>query len=71
MPRLRRRLGRQPGSFRVPGGWVTATGAFLVSGLLLVQVRLEAVLVTTLFLGAGAVLFWVVRRRRPGAREVS
>jgi amino acid transporter len=71
MPRLRRRLGHLPGSFRVPGGWVTATGAFLVSGLLLVQVRLDAVLVTALFLLAGALLFWAVRRSAPRAREVS
>ncbi|MFU8822139.1 MAG: APC family permease [Gammaproteobacteria bacterium] len=62
MPRLRRRFGDSPGSFRVPGGWVTAAGAFVVSGLLLLQVRLDAVLVTGAFLLAGAVLYWLVRR---------
>jgi len=62
MPRLRRRFGDAPGRFRVPGGWVTAAGAFMVSGLLLVQVRLDAVLVTAVFLLAGAVLYRVVRR---------
>lgn len=64
MPRLRRRFGAAPGSFRVPGGWFTAAGAFGVSGLLLVQVRLDAVLVTAAFLLAGAVLYRVVRRTR-------
>jgi hypothetical protein len=62
MPRLRRRFGDTPGSFRVPGGWVTAAGAFVVSGLLLLQVRLDAVLVTAAFLLAGAALYRVVRR---------
>jgi amino acid transporter len=57
MPRLRRHFGEVPGRFRVPGGWVTAAGAFLVSGLLLVQVRLDAVLVTAAFLLAGAAFY--------------
>lgn len=72
MPRLRRRFGDMPGSFRVPGGWVTAASAFAVSGLLLLQVRLDAVLVTAAFLLAGAALFRVVRRRaRPTAGPAS
>ena len=69
MPRLRRRFGAVPGSFRVPGGWFTAAGAFGVSGLLLVQVRLDAVLVTAVFLLAGAVLYRVVRRGRGAAHS--
>jgi amino acid transporter len=64
MPRLRRHFGDAPGRFRVPGGWITAAGAFLVSGLLLVQVRPDAVLVTAAFLLAGALLYWSVRRER-------
>jgi amino acid transporter len=62
MPRLRRRFHDAPGRFRVPGGWVTAAGAFVASGLLLLQVSLVAVLVTAIFLLAGALLYWAVRR---------
>ena len=65
MPRLRRRFGDIPGSFRVPGGGFTAVGAFLVSGLLLLQVRPDAVLVTAGFLLLGSLIYWGVRR---GAR---
>lgn len=65
MPRLRRRLGSAPGGFRVPGGGFTALGAFLVSGLLLLQVRAAAVLVTAAFLLAGALIQAWVRRSRP------
>ena len=71
MPRLRRQFGDTPGSFRVPGGWVTAAGAFVVSGLLLLQVRPDAVVVTAGFLVAGAVLYWLVRRgTRPANQEL-
>jgi amino acid transporter len=62
MPRLRRRFGGTPGSFRVPGGWFTGLGAFLVSGLLLLQVRAEAVLVTAGFMLAGALVYAWARR---------
>ena len=63
MPRLRRRFADMPGRFRVPGGWVTAGGAFIVSGLLLVRVRLDAVLVTAAFLLAGAAIYaWMQRK---------
>jgi amino acid transporter len=62
MPRLRRSFHDAPGRFRVPGGWVTAAGAFVASGLLLLQVSLVAVLVTAIFLLAGALLYWAVRR---------
>ena len=67
MPRLRRRFGGQPGSFTVPGGWITAVGAFVVSGALLLQVRPSAVLVTAGFLAAGAVVYWASRRRTASA----
>jgi amino acid transporter len=63
MPRLRRRFGGQPGSFTVPGGWITAASAFVVSGALLLQVRPSAVLVTAGFLAVGAVVHWASRRR--------
>jgi amino acid transporter len=68
MPRLRRRFGDTPGSFRVPGGWFTGLGAFLVSGLLLLQVRAEAVLVTAGFMLAGALVYAWARLggRTPG-----
>lgn len=64
MPRLRRHFGGSVQHFRVPGGWLTAAGAFLVSALLLVQVQLDAVLVTAAFLFLGAALYWQVRRSR-------
>jgi amino acid transporter len=64
MPRLRRNLGKLPGRYRMPGARVVPVFAFLVSGLLLLQVRLDAVLVTAAFLLAGVGLFWLVRRRR-------
>jgi amino acid transporter len=63
MPRLRRRFGGQPGSFTVPGGWITAVGAFVVSGVLLLQVRPSSVLVTAAVLAVGAVVHWASRRR--------
>jgi amino acid transporter len=66
MPWLRRHFAAAPGHFRVPGGWLTAGGAFLVSGLLLLQVRPDAVGVTLLFLLAGAVLYaWMHRQHAP------
>jgi amino acid transporter len=68
MPRLRRHFGDDRAYFRVPGGWVTAAGAFLVSALLLVQVQVDAVLATAAFLLAGALVHWLVRRGRRGER---
>jgi amino acid transporter len=62
MPRLRRRFGDTPGAFRVPGGWFTAAGAFGVSGLLLLQVRPGAVLVTAAVLAIGAGIHLACRR---------
>ncbi|MEI2421913.1 hypothetical protein V6O07_16675, partial [Arthrospira platensis SPKY2] len=62
MPRLRRRFGDTPGAFRVPGGWFTAAGAFGVSGLLLLQVRPDAVLVTAAVLAIGAGIHLACRR---------
>lgn len=62
MPRLRRRSGGTPAGFRLPGGWAVPAGAFLVCGLLLTQVGLDAVLVTGAFLAAGAAMYWTVRR---------
>lgn len=60
-------FGDTPGSFRVPGGWFTALGAFLVSGLLLLQVQADAVWVTAGFLLAGAVIHaWTARYGRAG-----
>jgi amino acid transporter len=64
MPRLRRHFGDVPGSFRLPGGWAVPAGAFIVSGLLLIRVEVEAVLVTAAFLAVAAALYWLMRRRR-------
>lgn len=64
MPRLRSRFRDAPQHFRVPGGWFTAAGAFVVSALLLIQVRLDAVLVTAAFLAVGGALYWWVRRKK-------
>lgn len=69
LPRLRRRFADRPAAFRVPGGWFTAGGAFLVSGLLLLQVSADAVLVTAALLGAGALVHWRERRRRAASAE--
>jgi amino acid transporter len=64
MPRLRRRLDDVPGCFRLPGGWSVPAGAFIVSGLLLVRVEVESVLVTAAFLAVAAALYWLMRCRR-------
>ncbi len=63
MPRLRKRHGFQTDAFRTPGGWSIPVGAFLVCGLLLTQVSAQSVMVTSVFLLAGAVLYWLVRQR--------
>lgn len=63
MPRLRAQHGDAGDAFRVPGGWTVPVGAFLVCGLLLVQVSVSAVVVTAAFLGAGAGIFLTMRRR--------
>ena len=62
MPRLRKEFGDAPERFRLPGGWLIPVTAFVVSGLLLLQIELESVLVTAAFLFAGALLYWQVRR---------
>lgn len=64
MPRLRRRFGHRPDSFRLPGGWTIPLVAFCASALLLLEVHQAAVLVTALFLVAGLVLYWLVQLRR-------
>lgn len=62
MPRLRHSAGLHTAGFRVPGGWIIPVGAFAVCGLLLTQVRIDAVLVTAAFLVAGGILYALVRR---------
>ncbi len=64
MPRLRREFGERAGRFRVAGGWTIPAGAFLVSGLLLIQVQPDAVLVTVVWMAIGAGLYVLVRRQR-------
>lgn len=63
MPRLRRHHGKQPGRFRIPGGWSVPAMAFVVSALLLFQVQWQSVLVTLAFLMMGAVLFLCSKRQ--------
>lgn len=62
MPKLRRSFGGSADAYRVPGGWLIPIGAFATCGILLTQVRFVSILVTLLFLIAGAVLYWGVRR---------
>lgn len=63
MPRLRKRFGDSAERFRIPGGWLVPGFAFIVSGVLLLQVKWESVLVTAAFLVLGTVLYAWVRRR--------
>lgn len=63
MPKLRREFGSAPQAFRLPGGWIIPVIAFVVSGLLLLQVEMDSVLVTAGFLVAGTVLYFFERRR--------
>lgn len=66
MPRIRRRHGDAADRFRLPGGWTIPIAAFLVSGLLLLQVEPEAVLVTAGFLLLGGGMFVLQGSRRAG-----
>ena len=64
MPRLRQRFGDAPERFRLPGGWIIPAAAFVISGVLLLQVEAVSVLVTAGFLLAGALLYWRVTKDR-------
>ncbi|MCC5868667.1 MAG: APC family permease [Gammaproteobacteria bacterium] len=69
MPRLRQRFAvqaqaRDSHHFQVPLGWTVPVLAFLVCGLLLTRIGLDSVLSTAGVLGAGAIIYWQVRRRR-------
>lgn len=63
MPRLRKEFGDAPGRFRLPGGWAIPLSAFVVSGLLLLQIEWNSILVTAGFLVMGTALYALVQRR--------
>lgn len=64
LPRLRRRFGQLPERFHVPGGWTIPVAAFVISGLLLLQVEWQSVVVTAVFLLVGSVIYWHAHRNR-------
>ncbi|MCW5724876.1 MAG: APC family permease [Maricaulaceae bacterium] len=70
MPRLRKRFGGEAGSFRAPLGWTVPVLAVGGSLVLLSNVPLNSMLITAGFLAFGAVLYWLMRRVRPGARQM-
>ena len=63
MPRLRRKFGDAPERFRLPGGGLIPLCAFVISGVLLLQVELDSVLATLASLIAGAGLYVWMRRQ--------
>lgn len=63
MPKLRREFQDAPQAFRLPGGWSVPLLAFVVSGLLLLQVELDSIVVTAAFLVIGAVLYGFEKKR--------
>lgn len=71
MPRLRRQYAREAGRFRLPGGWLIPVLAFVISGLLLLQVEPASLLVTAAFLLAGSMLYLGVRQQQQDKGEGS
>lgn len=65
MPRIRKRRGGAGAGFRLPGGWVIPVLAVAGSALLVSSVDLTSIMVTVVFLGAGAVLYAIFGRRAP------
>jgi len=66
IPSLRRRFAGLPGHVRLPGGLAIPLAAIGLCLLLLTQVRLEALLVTALFLAVGTLLYLCGSRRLSG-----
>lgn len=62
MPKLRREFGDAQQAFRLPGGWSIPLLAFVVSGLLLLQIEMDSILVTGAFLLLGSLLYLFVRK---------
>jgi amino acid transporter len=63
LPKLRRRFGVEPGAFRLAGGPAIPAVAALVCIGLAFQAKAGAAWTTLAFLGVGALLFGVARRR--------
>ncbi|MFU8815285.1 MAG: APC family permease [Pseudomonadales bacterium] len=64
IPRIRRQLGADPAALRLPGGYTIPAIAALICLALLTRVGGEAWLVTTGFLAAGTVLYYLARAAR-------
>jgi amino acid transporter len=67
LPRLKARFGDRPGALRLPGGMVIPILAFLVCIWLVMQTKLDAVLVTAGFVAAGTLMYALSQRRRSAA----
>lgn len=65
LPRLKARFGDRPGALRLPGGMVIPILAFFVCVWLVMQTKLDAVLVTAGFVVAGTLMYALSQRRRP------
>lgn len=64
IPRLRSRFGEMAGRFHLPGGYLIPVLGMAVCVWLLLQVSLDAVLSTSVFLAVGSVLYLLARRER-------
>ncbi len=62
LPRLKARFGDRPGALRLPGGMTIPVIALLVSAWLVMQTKLDAVLVTAGFIAVGTMLFMLSKR---------
>lgn len=63
LPRLKARFGDRPGALRLPGGMVIPILAFFVCTWLVMQTKLDAVLVTAGFVAAGTLMYALSQRR--------
>lgn len=64
IPRLRRRFGQSAGRFHLPGGYLVPGLGCAVCLWLLLQVSVDAVLSTSVFLAVGSVLYLLARREQ-------
>ncbi|MBK6427901.1 MAG: amino acid permease [Blastocatellia bacterium] len=62
LPRLKARFGDRPGALRLPGGMTIPVIALLVCAWLVMQTKLDAVLVTAGFIGGGILLYGFSKR---------
>ncbi len=63
LPRLRRRFGSEPGTFRLPGGFAIPSVAALVCLGLAAQAKASSLWTTLAFLAVGSLLFAAARRK--------